>query len=308
VILVNLMMKANSKIIGILTSLLITGLLIPAMSFAAINYGQGQREQIKESIKDKQAEWRARWQEIKDQHKEWQKEKEETLRENLTSGSMQRQGNLICDNLEKWTVKIDQTLTEREMKIEEKQTERLEKLKEKRENRDTRLEQHRETWEIKWEEHFALLEEKASTSEQKQALVEFKETIQDVKASRQAAVDAAISQFRTDLDKLINDRKTAIETAKNVYINAYNTAIQKAKEACTDGIDVNIVKETLKADLKTAKDKFNNDKQAIEKTDVKKLVEVRQRAFKEALDYFKKIMEEERTKLKAVFMTEGNED
>jgi hypothetical protein len=299
VTLVNLMMKINSKIIGILILLLAIGLLIPSISLATLNFGQNNYQ--KQNIEQKKQEWREKWQEIKEQHREWQKEKQETIRENLASKSAEKKDNLICDNLEKWVVKIDQVLTEREMKIEEKQTERLEKLNEKRENRDVKLEEHREKWEEKWEEHFAMLEEKASTSEQKQALVEFKEAVQDAKASRQAAIDTAISQFRTDLDKLISDRRLAIETAKTIYINSYNVAIQNAKRACTDGGDPSQIKETLRTALKAAKDKFNSDRQTIEKTDVKKLVEARQQAFREALDHFKKAMEAARTKLKAVF-------
>ncbi|MDP2934818.1 MAG: hypothetical protein Q8N59_03580 [bacterium] len=284
------MMKINSKIIGILTFSLIVGLLIPGISFAVMNYGQNNPPK-KQNNKQKQEEWQKQWQETKEQHKKWQEEKQ--IEKDIKAS--------ICDNLEQWVVKIDQALTEHEMAIGEKQTERLEKLNEKRENRDTKLEQYRGTWEEKWGEHFAMLEEKASTSEQKQALVEFKETAKEALASRQAVVDNAISQFRTDLDKLIAERKTAIEAAERVYIDAYNVAIQKAKDACTNGADANTIKETLKADLKAAKDKFNSDKQTIEKTDVKKLVEARQQAFKEALEYFKKIMKEARTKLKAAF-------
>ncbi|MCX6813978.1 MAG: hypothetical protein NT078_02100 [Candidatus Azambacteria bacterium] len=283
------MMKINSKIVGILTFLLTMGLLIPGISFAVMNNGQNNNQ--KQNAEQKREEWQKKWQEQKEQHKKWQEEKQ--IEKDIKAS--------ICDNLEQWVVKIDQTLTEREMKIDEKQTERLEKLGEKRENRDTKLEQYRGTWEEKWGEHFAMLEEKASTSEQKQALVEFKETVKGALASRQAVVDNAISQFRIDLDKLLADRKTAIEEAKTVYVDAYNAAIQKAKDACTNGTDVNIIKETLKVELKVAKDKFNSDKQIIEKTDVKKLVEVRQQAFKEALDYFKKIMEEARADLKAAF-------
>jgi hypothetical protein len=300
VILVNLTMKTNSKIIFILTFLLVVGLLIPAISFATMNYGQNLYQSQKQNFEQKKADWQAKWQEIKDQHKQWQEEKQ-NVRENIASKSAEKINNLICDNLEKWVVKIDQVLTEREMKIEEKQTERLEKLDEKRENRDTKLEQHREQWEEKWEEHFGILEEKASTSEQKQALVDFKEAVEEARASRQAAVDAAISQFRIDLDKLIADRKTAIEAAKTAYINAYNAAIQNAKQACIDGGDPSQIKETLRTALKAAKDKFNSDRQVIEKLDLKSLVEARQRAFREALEYFKKAMEEARTELKTAF-------
>lgn len=303
-ILVNLMMKINSKIIFILTFLLVFGFFIPRASFAAMNYGQNQREQAKENIKEKQAEWQTEWQEIKDQHKKWQEEKQ-NIRETIASKSAENRNNLICENLEKWVIRIDQTLTEREMKIEEKQVERMEGLNEKRENRDQKLEQYRETWEETWEKHFGIFKKKASTGEQKQALVDFKETVEEARASRQAAVDAAISEFRVGLDKLIADRKSAIETASNAYINAYNVAVQSAKQACMDGGNPSQVRETLRVALKVAKDKFNTDKKIIEKMDLELLVEIRQQAFKEALDYFKKAMEEARVDLKAVFAEEN---
>jgi len=312
-------MKTNSKILFILTFLLILGLMIPGISFATMNIGNKninknttvQNQKPGQTNTDNRQLWQNKWQQIKDLHEQWQEQKQsiienlasksQDIREKIASTSAAAKNATICDNLEKWVVKTDQVLTDRETKIDEKQTERLEKLNEKRDNRDQKLEQFRTFWEEQWDKHFTALEEKASTSEQKQALVDFKEAVKDALASRQAAVDSAINQFRTDLDKLIADRKTAIETARNAYLNAYNAAVQTAKDSCTNGSDPAQIKETLKAALKAARDKFNSDRQAIEKMDVKKLVEARQQAFKEAFDYFKKVMEEERAKLQVAF-------
>ena len=111
--------------------------------------------------------------------------------------------------------------------------------------------------------------------------------------------DEAISDFRDALDQAIANRKTAVETAKNNYLAAYQAAIDKAKADCAAGIDPAKVRDTLQVALKAAREKFNSDKQAIEKLNLKPLVEARQQAFKEALDYFKKAMQEARDKLKA---------
>lgn len=264
------MMKTNSKFIGILAILLIAGLLVPTISLAKQNKG-----------------------------KEWSL---------LQRNSENSKNKKFCNQLENWASKIDQNITERQEKIIEKQTERLQKLNERRENRDTKLEQHREKWEEKWQEHFDMLEDKASTSVERQALVEFKETVLEAKASRQAAVDEAISDFRDALGQVVNNRKTATEQARVEYQNAYKTAVDKAKADCIAGIDPAQVRETLKAALKVAKDEFEKDRQAIEKIDVKPLIEARQQAFKEALDYFKRIMNEARNELRAAFGLEEEED
>ena len=290
-------MKKNFKILLIPMIIVLAEFFTPSISLAVMNFNQNQREgineEIRENIQEKREEWKAKWQEIKDEHKKWQEERQDRYAEN--------KNKLVCENIEKWVVRIDQVLTEKEMKIEEKQIERAEVLAEKRDARNQKLEQHREKWEEKWEEHFGLLEEKASTSEQKQALIDFKEAVEEARASRQAAVDFAISEFRTELDKLVADRKTLIEGLKNTYINAYNTAVQNAKQACLNGEDSSKIRENLRTQLKAVKDEFNAGKKEIEKTDIKDLVEKRQQAFNEALEYFKKAMEKARNDLKNSF-------
>jgi len=268
------MMKANSKIISILGILLIVSLLVPNISFA-------------KSIKD----WFNIWERNKGQEDQ---KASESYNQIIRNRQLQ-----FCNQLVNWTAKIDQTITQRQTKIQERQTERLEKLEQRREDKNGKLEQYREKWEEKWEEHFDKLEDIATTSAQMEALIEFKQAVKEAIASRQAAIDEAISDFRDALDQAIANRKTAVETAKNNYLAAYQAAIDKAKADCAAGIDPAKVRDTLQVALKAAREKFNSDKQAIEKLNLKPLVEARQQAFKEALDYFKKAMQEARDKLKA---------
>jgi hypothetical protein len=276
-------MKTNSKLISILAVLLIIGLLVPGVSFA-------------KSIR----EWfniRGR-NNVQEEQKASESDNEEEQRASESHNELRNKQLQFCNLIGIWTDKVDQNIIGRQFKIQGRQTERSGKLNERRDNRDVKLEQYRQNWEEKWEKHFEKLEEKATTSVQMEALVEFKEAVKDAIASRQAAIDAAISEYRTDLDKMIADRKTATENAKIEYQNAYKTAIDKAKTDCAAGIDPAQVRETLRAALKAVKDKFEKDRQAIEKMDVKPLVDARQQAFKEALEYFKKAMQEARDKLK----------
>ncbi len=305
-ILANPMIKLHSKILVIFVGFLVFALLLPEFTFAALRFGQNinPREEIRQKIEQRREEWQQRWEQVRQEHQQWQEEMQSIRKNRINDSTMTA---LICSNLEKWVTKIDQVLVQKEAKILEKQTERMERLNEKRENRDQKLEQFRNRWEEKWEEHFGLLEEKASTSEQKQALVDFKEAVKEAIASRQAAVDRAITDFRNGLDDLINERKTAIEDAKIAYIDAYNAAVQKAKEACTNGEDPAKIKEDLKNAIKTAKEKFIQQKKEIERLEVKGLVEIRQKEFKEALDYFKRAMEQARAELKAALETGEND-
>jgi len=268
-------MKGIYKIFTILMILLVIILLVPDISLA--DNGRDTNNRRSNTPRGSQAQVMAR------KNSEEQKNKQ------------------ICNKIADWAERIDQTISGRQDKIEEKQVEREQKLEQKRDSRDARLETYREKWGEHWDEHFAKLENKASTSEEKLALVEFKETVIDAMASRQAAVDKAISDFRTALDKTILDRKNAVDAAKIAYQDAYNEAVQKAKDDCAAGANPAEIRATLKAALKAAKDQYNSARRAIEKMDLKPLVEARQEAFKEALDYFKKVMETERAELKAAF-------
>ncbi|MFZ5559892.1 MAG: hypothetical protein ACOZAL_03835, partial [Patescibacteria group bacterium] len=101
------MMKTNSKIISILTILLIISLLIPNISFA-------------KSIKDWFNEIRGR----SIEHRAT--ESYNQIIENRQEIIENRQAR-FCEQLVNWMVKIDQNITERQAKIQERQTERLER-------------------------------------------------------------------------------------------------------------------------------------------------------------------------------------
>jgi membrane protein involved in colicin uptake len=211
--------------------------------------------------------------------------------------------NAFCLRVENWVERVDQNLTRNQEKIADKQEERLQNMEEKKLQREEKLAEHREKWEQNREEQYTKLESKAQTDVQKQAIVEFKQAVEAAISARKEDVDAAISAFRTGLDQLINNRKTATENAKNAYRNTYQVAVQKAKDDCAAGVDANQVRTTFMAALKAGKDKYNSDRQAIEKISTKTLVETRQTAFKKALDDFKAAMQAAKDKLRAAFLT-----
>jgi hypothetical protein len=78
-------------------------------------------------------------------------------------------------------------------------------------------------------------------------------------------------------------------------------AVQKAKDDCAAGVDANQIRTTFMAALKAGKDKYNSDRQTIEKISTKTLVEIRQTAFKKALDDFKVAIQAAKDKLRAAF-------
>lgn len=210
---------------------------------------------------------------------------------------------VFCSRIENWIERVDQNLAKNQERLTNRQEERLQNLEKRRLQREEKLAEHREKWEQNREEQYTKLEEKAQTDAQKQAVLEFKQAVEAAISARKTAVDAAISTFRTGLDQLINNRKTATENARNAYRNAYQVAVQKAKDDCAAGVDANQIRTTFMAELKAGKDKYNSDRQAIEKISTKTLVETRQDAFKKALNDFKAAIQAAKDELRAAFPT-----
>ena len=213
----------------------------------------------------------------------------------------------FCLRIENWIEKVDQNLVRNQERIMNKQEERLQNMEEKRLQREQKLVDFREKWEQNRERQYEKLQEIAQTDAQKQAVLEFKQTTETALTARKIAVDAAISAFRSGLDQLINNRKTTVENAKNTYRNTYQVAVQKAKEDCAAEVDANQVRTTFMATLRAGRDKYNSDRQGIEKISTKALVETRQAAFKKALDDFKTAMQTAREKLRTAFPVQAEE-
>jgi len=197
--------------------------------------------------------------------------------------------------IENWIEKVDQNLVRNQERIMNKQEERLQNMEEKRLQREQKLVDFREKWEQNRERQYEKLQEIAQTDTQKQAVLEFKQTTETALTARKIAVDAAISAFRSGLDQLINNR------------NTYQVAVQKAKEDCAAEVDANQVRTTFMATLRAGRDKYNSDRQGIEKISTKALVETRQAAFKKALDDFKTAMQTAREKLRTAFPVQAEE-
>lgn len=259
-------MKTNYKlIVGILAMFVIASLVLPGLSFA-----QREGQPFGNSNKG-----------------------------NNTSANANKES--ICSKIEDWANKIDQNISDKEIRIQEKRTERNQIMDNRREERDAKLIEIRNKWEANRAEQYAKLLEKAQDNEQRQAVIEFKQDVEAAIAARKAAVDKAISDFRDSLDQVIAGRKTAIDAAKATYRNAYQVAVQKGVTDCAAGVDANQVRTTLRAALRAGREEYNEDRQAVEKMDVKALVEIRQEAFEKALEDFKTAMQEAREELKAAF-------
>ncbi len=212
-------------------------------------------------------------------------------------------GQNLCSRLGNYISKMETRIIDRESKILSERGERQNKWSDRLSSWDEKREAQRNRAESRMTDFLLKLEARATTDAQKQAVIDFKTAIQAAIGVRKTAIDAAILAFRTGAQTLLLERKTSTESAVLAYKTAQKAAFDKAKSNCGSGTDPRTIQETLKADLKAAQDKFQTDRQAIEKIadKIKVLNETKKAAMEKAHQDFKAALEKTKVDLKAVF-------
>lgn len=195
----------------------------------------------------------------------------------------------ICLRIDELSSNISGRMDEKESSIESKIQEKLHNLEKNRGRRDGELAEFRNEADQWREENYNILESKAETSEQKQAVEDFKTAIETAVKTRRTAINTAIDDFRDGVDQAITDRKSSIEEAAKTYRNSVRMAYQQAQSECDNGIDSKTVRANLHASLKATREKFLEDRKGVDKLQIamKNLIAVKKQAFEKAITDFK---------------------
>ncbi len=215
----------------------------------------------------------------------------------------------ICLKIDELLSKVNERMEQKEEKIEERIQNRIQQAEKNSEKRDENLTEFRTDADEWREESYAKLEARAKTDEQKAAVEEFKETIEAAVETRRAAIDAAIDAFRDGVDDAWAEHKSSIGGVANTYREAVQTAFEKAKSDCEDGVDAKTVRANLHASLQAARSQLKEDRAGVAKLRdlMNDLVEAKRTAFEKAIADFKAAVEAAREELKKSF-PESDED
>jgi len=215
------------------------------------------------------------------------------------SGTSTAPGGNACERITRLADMMQSRLDDGRGKLLARRDERASKLADRRAEEQARLADRREKWESHWEDLIGRLEANGATNTA--AVAAFKTAMEAAWKTRDAAIDAADKAFRDGLDKLIADKKAAVENATLAFKTSAAAAFSKAKTDCASGVSATTVMANLRSSLKAAQDKFKSDRQSIDKIGdkVKALVATRQAAIEKAKADFKAAAEKARADLKA---------
>jgi len=214
-----------------------------------------------------------------------------------------KQQGVACESISQMQSRVMERVGRGKGNLNGKHEEVKNRLQERKQERETKLEEKRNKWDENRENHFAKLEERAQTNEQKQAVIEFVETITKAVSVRRDAFDQAIADFQEALDAMHRSRIDILETAMENYEQGISQAFEKAEQDCENGVDIRTIRDNLRNDLKDVRSQYREDIQQFQGhgEDIQDLIEIKKEAMNEAKDEFKEILKEALEDLRVAF-------
>ncbi len=204
-----------------------------------------------------------------------------------------------CANITGLSTRLSGQVDEKRTKIDQSATTRNEKRVERQEQQNQKLTDKRGEWDKKRQDNFAKLREKASTDEQKAAVEAYVEAVSAAIELRRTSIDTANQVFKDATTASISEFKANRQADAMVLRSAIQAAVEKAIANCpTQGKQAI---ETMKSEIKTAREIYKNNKGANTlKGVIQSAQEVRKTSLKEATTTFKEMMAAAREDLKLV--------
>ena len=216
----------------------------------------------------------------------------------------------ICLRIDDMIDKNETQLDQKNSRIENRVQEKTRSLEQNRDKRDENLSGFRLKADQWREESYAKLEEQAETEEQKAAVEEFEKAVEEAVKARREAMDAAIDAFRSAVTRAQADHQAAISETKSAYRNRVQTAFQKAKEDCENGVSEQTIRANLRTNLAAGKNQLKEEKTGAPtfRDDLKDLIAAKKSAFEKAIADFKAAMQAAVAELKKAFPEDVDDD
>lgn len=182
-------------------------------------------------------------------------------------------------------------------------TERKDASKEGRDIRDAELKDARDKADEKRNDWYKRLDNKADTDAKKNAVLQFKQTVDGAVDVRQTAVDTAIESFRKGVNDVLLVRDGSMQGTNDAFQIAVNTVVAKVKTDCDNGETTITIRSNFKTGLKNARDVLKTDKKNVDKvgSQVKALALTRQETVKKAVSQFQTTLKTAVADLKKAF-------
>ncbi len=207
----------------------------------------------------------------------------------------------ICDKIEELAGKIQTNLKTRNENRQQLRMESENRLKVKMQERESTLIQRRQVRDQYRSEFYARLQERVKTQQQKDAVSEFEDTIEDAVKARREAVDAALDIFHDGVQQAVDSKKSSVDNLIAEYEKNREQLAAEVRNFCETSGDVAETRQTLRNRLQQAREEFKTDQKEISSVGgtVRELAQTKNESIRKASETFMSVLKDAQNKLQA---------
>ena len=206
----------------------------------------------------------------------------------------------FCQELQNVQARVLKNLSKKEDNLHGKKNEHTTKLEERFTVRDKERMDHRNEKDIDLTLKIAKLKEKYPDAKYTLAISLFEKTMKDALIVRRNAIDAAVANFRNDLQNVISGKQSTADGMISSLETSIGAAVKTALNSCNQGISSATIKATFQKEISEIRKNTKIDKDNVVKLQpqIEQLANKRKADIDKAQDAFKVTAEGARRNLK----------
>lgn len=159
-------------------------------------------------------------------------------------------------------------------------------------DKDEKLDKARGDYDKKRSQQFEIMLQAYKSPEQKEAIGQYRLTVQAAVELRRATTDSARAEFRSKLSEITSMHRQQIDDAEASLITKVQAAYENAKQACSAGSNNQDAKQSFIASMEQAKSEFAAAKSEFKnEAELQFLMEQRNQKIQAAFENFTKTLE-----------------
>lgn len=167
-------------------------------------------------------------------------------------------------------------------------------------DKDEKLDKARGGYDKKRSQQFEIMLQAYKNPEQKEAIGQYRLTIQAAVELRRTTTDSARAEFRSKLSEITSMHRQQIDDAEASLVAKVQAAYENAKQACSSGSDNQDAKQSFITSMEQAKSEFATAKSGFKnEAELQFLIEQRNQKIQAAFDNFTKTLEQAKQQLLA---------
>lgn len=203
----------------------------------------------------------------------------------------------FCEQIDKALVYIDTKSANIEGKKVEKIAEKDEKVQEPRSQKNSSFDDN----DAKRRVQFNELIKRATTTEQKNAVAKFTETLNNALTTKKVATDTVIAAHKKEIDQILATRRSSTEKALATLKAAIEVAKTKAKADCKNNVSGDIVIKNLRSSIQEAQSAFQATTRPLAQDTRTEKYDTRKKELQAIEETFKKSVLQSKKDLQASF-------